>query len=43
VTRLVGELFAGMPAAGGTLLSEVGRRIKDETTLAHELIVDGGR
>jgi len=34
VTRLVGELFAGMLAAGGTLLSEVGRRIKDETTLA---------
>jgi len=35
VARLVGELFGGMLAGGSTLLSEVGRCIKDETTLAH--------
>ena len=33
--RLVSELFAGMLAGGSSLLSEIARRIEDETTLPH--------
>ena len=35
VFRLVGELFGGMLISGSCLLSEIGRRIRDETTLPH--------
>jgi len=35
VSRLVGEVFTGMVASGSCLLSEIGRRVQDETTLPH--------
>ena len=35
VSRLVGELFSGMLASNSCLLSEIGRRIEDGTTLPH--------
>ena len=35
VSRLVGEVFTGMLASGRCLLSEIGRRIEDGTTLPH--------
>jgi len=35
VSRLVGELFGGMLLSGSCLLSEIGRRVQDETTLPH--------
>ena len=35
VSRLVGELFSGMLISGSCLLSQIGRRIEDDTTLPH--------
>jgi len=35
VSRLVGEVFTGMLASNSCLLSEIGRRIEDGTTLPH--------
>jgi len=35
VSRLLGEVFTGMVASGSCLLSEIGRRVQDETTLPH--------